>query len=158
LIDGALPSGSAVAAETLLRLGRHLDETSFERTARRAIESSRPSIVRVPSAHASMLLAADSARGPWTELAVVGPADDPATRDLLAVARRRIRPCLVVAAAAPGEVPRGHPLLADKKPTGGGAAAWVCRDHACREPTPDPDELERQLGTTGKGTRRSDAP
>jgi uncharacterized protein YyaL (SSP411 family) len=85
---------------------------------------------------------------------VIGEAADPSTAALLAAARRPHLPGLIVAAAPPGKSTEQHPLLAGKQPLLGRPTAWVCRDYACRQPTTDPEELERQLIEAATGGDR----
>jgi len=143
--DGALPSGAGVAAEALLRLGLHLDSSSCREAARRALESSRPAVRRLPSAFTTLLIAADLAAGPALEVAVIGDPADPATSALLDAVHRRCRPGLALAVARPGEPADDLPLLRGKTALEGKPTAYVCRDYACKEPTTRPDELERLL-------------
>jgi uncharacterized protein YyaL (SSP411 family) len=143
--DGALPAGAGVAAELLLRLAVHLDSPAYRDTALRTIAASRSSLRRMPSAHASLLLAADFAAGPVLEVALIGDDDDPTTRALLDVVRGRHLPRLAIALGRPGaELPR-RGLLAGKTAIGGRPTAYVCRDYACREPAVTPSDFERRL-------------
>jgi uncharacterized protein YyaL (SSP411 family) len=85
-----------------------------------------------------------------TELAVVGEPDAPATRALLAAARRALQPPTVIAAAAAVPVPPADvdlvPLFAGRESVEPGAAlAYLCRGGACRSPTSEPDVLARSL-------------
>jgi uncharacterized protein YyaL (SSP411 family) len=145
LQDGALPSGAGVAAELLLRLGLHLGSAPYRESASKALESARPSVRRMPSAFASILLAADLAAGPTLEVALVGDPAEPATRALLETVHRRFRPRLALALARPGQSVEGLPLLEGKSALEGKPTAYVCRDYACQAPTTRPDELERLL-------------
>jgi uncharacterized protein YyaL (SSP411 family) len=144
LHDGALPSGAGVAAEFLLRLATHLDDAAFRDSASRALESYQPLVSRSPAAFVSTLIGADLARGPMTEVALVGDLEDPAARELLAVVHESPRPRLALA-AGPCPVQRRLPLLADRDPVDGRASVYVCRNYACQAPTSDPEELRRQL-------------
>jgi uncharacterized protein YyaL (SSP411 family) len=143
--DGALPSGAGVAAELLLRLALHLDSESYRRTAARALESARPAVRRMPSAFASLLLAADSFAGPTLEVAIVADPGAPETRAFLEIVHRSIRPRLALALSPPGEPVEELALLRGKSALEGRPTAWVCRDYACRQPTTRPEELERLL-------------
>ena len=69
---------------------------------------------RMPSGCCALLVAADFAQGPVHELALVGEIDDPTTRALLEVVRRRYLPHRAVALAAPNAETEGLALLADK--------------------------------------------
>ena len=72
-----------------------------------------------------------------------GDPDAPETRALLREVGRRYLPRLVLA-VAPAEDDE-LPLLRGRRPEGGQATAWVCRDYACLKPTVDPAELGRLL-------------
>jgi uncharacterized protein YyaL (SSP411 family) len=145
LHDGALPSGAGVATETLLRLALLLDDDDLRQPALRALAAHKTAVAHMPSAHASMLVAADLAAGPVLELALVGERQSPATAALLDVARRRFLPRRVVALRGPGEESQGIALLAGKTALDRRPAAYVCHDHACQTPTTEPDELDRLI-------------
>jgi uncharacterized protein YyaL (SSP411 family) len=144
--DGALPAGSGVAVELLLRLGLQLDEPRFRDAGQRALQAYRATVQRTPSAYAAMLLAADLAAGPLAEVAIVGGRDDPATVALLEAVHRRFRPRLAIACGEPAEPPGRSALLRGKKAIDGRPTAYVCRDYACLAPVHAPADLERQLG------------
>jgi uncharacterized protein YyaL (SSP411 family) len=101
-------------------------------------------VARSPSAFAATLIAADLARGPMTEVAIVGDLELPATRALLAAVHETPRPRLALAAGH-GTTRRPLPLLADRVSIDGRPAAYLCRDYTCQAPTDDPAELRRQL-------------
>ncbi len=146
LYDGALPAGAGVAVEALMRLAAHRNDPRLRASAERALRAYRPVVARAPSGFASLLAAADFARGPVQEIAIVGAGSDPATRALLAVVRSRFLPNRIVAMAPPGGSVADLPLLDGKALLGGRPAAYVCRNYACRAPTSDPEVLARSLG------------
>ncbi|MBZ5641008.1 MAG: thioredoxin domain-containing protein [Acidobacteriia bacterium] len=146
LHDGALPSGAGVAAETLLRLAAHLDDRDLEDAALGTMSAYRPSVVRSPSAFASLLAAADFADGPVREIAIVGDPARDETLALLAAIRGRYLPNRVVALCRPGESAAGLPLLEGRTEVGGAPTAYVCQDRACGPPCTEPEALARQLG------------
>jgi uncharacterized protein YyaL (SSP411 family) len=143
--DGALPSGAGVAVEAMARLALHLDDDPFRAVADKALEAYGPTVARSPSAFASMLVAADFARGPVVELAIAGPPEHPLTREMLAVVHAEYHPRLALAVGAPGAAGRELALLAGKPVRDGRPTAYVCRDYACRSPVTDPQALARQL-------------
>ncbi len=145
LYDGALPSGAGVAAETLLRLGQHLDDALFREAGTRALSAAREAVERAPSGFTSHLVAADFVLGPAHEIAIVGPPDDPATKALLKTVRDRYLPNRIIALAPPGASVQRWPLLRGKTTVGGKPAAYVCRSYACQAPTTDPAVLARSL-------------
>jgi uncharacterized protein len=75
-------------------------------------------------------------------VAIVGPTGE--AERLLRVVRGRFRPHLVLAAShGPGN---GVPLLEDREPVDGHAAAYVCQHFVCQAPVTSPAELESALG------------
>ena len=77
------------------------------------------------------------------EVAVVGPAGDPATAALHRAALLGTAPGAVVVAGEPGA--DGVPLLADRPLVGGRPAAYVCRHFTCDAPTTDAAALAKAL-------------
>ncbi len=112
--------------------------------ATRALESYQSLVARSPGAFAATLIAADLARGPMTEIAIVGELEAQATRELLAAVHEAPRPRLALAAGH-GTSRRPLPLLADRELIDGRPAAYLCRAYTCQAPTDDPAELRRQL-------------
>jgi len=146
--DGALPAGSAVAAEALSRLGRHLDRPDLREAARRTLAALAGSVDRAPAAHAATLLAAEWERDRVLEIAVVGDPEDSRHRALLDAARRAVGPLRVVVAGR-GADDRASPLLRDRPLPPDGPCAYVCRDSVCEAPVSDPAALARRLAGDG---------
>jgi uncharacterized protein YyaL (SSP411 family) len=144
LFDNAVPSGTSVAIEWLLRLAVHLGEERYEALARRALRPMADLMTRYPSGFARYLAALDFSLGPVAEVALVWPAGQPPDA-LLAPVFGRYRPNRVVAGCADGEAPGDLPLLAGKRAVDGRPTAYVCQHYTCQAPTTDPGELERQL-------------
>jgi len=147
LFDNAVPAGSSVAADVLLRLGRLVGEERYEAAALGALRSVRELLARAPTGFGYALGVADFALSRVREVAIVG---DPRARDtkaLLAEARRGYRPNQVIALAAPGdqEALGAVPLLADRPTLDGHATAYVCEHFACQQPVTEPDALAAQL-------------
>jgi uncharacterized protein YyaL (SSP411 family) len=142
LHDGALPSGTGVLCETLLRLAVHLDDPELRRPVERTLAAARPAMGRAPAAFASLLLAADLLEGPILEIAVAGEPGKPDAEALLRTVRSRYLPRRALACGAGSDLP----LLRGKTLLSGRAAAYLCRHYACQAPTVEPDELARLLG------------
>jgi uncharacterized protein len=144
--DDAIPAGSAVAAETLLRLAVHLDDASFRSGGLAVLASLRPLADKAPTGFATLLNASAYAQtAAVLEIAVVGPKDAAATRALLAAARVHYLPARVFASFDPATGPSGLPLLSGKTLVAGKPAAYVCRNYACDAPLTDPAELTKSL-------------
>ncbi len=153
LEDAPIPSGSSAAALALLRLAALSGETRYEDRALGALRLVANLVTRHPQAFAHALSALDFHLAPTHEVALVGDRDGVAA--LARVVRGRLRPHLVLAGAVVNAVsasrePSGDPvpLLAERAPVDGRAAAYVCERFACRRPVTEPAELARELGDT----------
>ncbi len=144
--DDAIPAGSAVAAETLLRLAVHLDDAALRKAGLAALTAMQPMADRMPSAFASLLNASAYANSAGVlEIAFVGPRDAEGTRALLAAARRAFVPAHAFAWFDPAAGPSDLPLLRGKTLSGGKPAAYVCRNYVCEAPVTDPASLSAAL-------------
>jgi hypothetical protein len=145
LFDSAVPCGTSVAADVLLRLAALTGETAYERTAVAAVRPVVPLALHYPSGFGRFLSALDFHIGPTTEVALVWPPGSAEGAAALAgEAFSRYLPRRVVAGAAE-DATDGLPLLAGKTARDGKAAAYVCEHYVCQAPTTDPTELGRQL-------------
>jgi hypothetical protein len=142
--DGALPSGNTLAARALLRLAGHLDRPEFRTSAEGILRCAAPLLERAPEAFPGLLGALDLALDPVAVI-IAGAPEDPATRALVAAARRPYVPnrLLSLVAAAPD-----LPLHRDRDHAGR-PAAFVCRGPVCAAPVATPGDLERLLGGRG---------
>jgi uncharacterized protein YyaL (SSP411 family) len=146
LYDNAVPGGNSAAAEVLIRLARYTGDAGYERAGLSALRLVRDAMVRAPAGFGHALCATDLYLGPTREVAIVGAADDPATRRLFDTVRRdRFVPNAVVAigSAADGDTVE---LLRDRPSRHDTATAYVCERFLCRAPVTDPAELAAQLG------------
>jgi hypothetical protein len=145
ITDGALPSGSSVAALSLLRLGRLTARSDLEDRARQTMDAAAAQAERVPTGFSHLLMALDFALGPVHEVVIAGAPGGKETRRLLDALRSRFMPNTVVLLHAPG--PKGKvlekivPAVKGQVPVEGRAAAYVCRDFACRRPVTDADQM-----------------
>ncbi|MBN1529907.1 MAG: thioredoxin domain-containing protein [Thermoleophilaceae bacterium] len=137
LEDHPIPSGNASAALGLLRLAALTGEHDYERRGISVLRLLHEVAPRHPQAFGHLLQALDFHLSPTREVALVG--DD--IRPLERVVRGTFRPGIVVA----GGREDGVPLLRDRHPVDGRAAAYVCEHFACKAPVTDPEELERLL-------------
>jgi uncharacterized protein YyaL (SSP411 family) len=79
------------------------------------------------------------------EIAVVGDPDSVYTQALPSISPDGYRPFQVVALGSPSTEPPAVPLLQDRGLVNGQAAAYVCRDFACRAPVVEPEMLRTRL-------------
>jgi uncharacterized protein YyaL (SSP411 family) len=95
-----------------------------------------------------VLQAFDFYLAPVREVAIVGPPEDVQT--LARVVRGHYRPHVVLAGGAPpptaaDEHSAAVPLLEDRTPIDGQAAAYVCQHFSCQAPVTTPDALAAAL-------------
>jgi uncharacterized protein YyaL (SSP411 family) len=148
--DHPIPAGSSSAALGLLRLAGLTGESNYRRKAEEVLKLLAPATARQPAAFGHLLQALALYRSPSTELAITWPegSDPAAAEPFLVEARRRYRPGLVMAGGPEGSV--SPPLLQDRTPVGGLAAAYVCQSFTCQAPVTDPAELAKQLEEAGQ--------
>ncbi|MEV0275562.1 thioredoxin domain-containing protein [Streptomyces sp. NPDC050610] len=145
--DNAAPSGWSAAAGALLSYAAVTGSAPHREAAERALGVVKALGPRAPRFIGWGLAAAEALLDGPREIAVVGPYDDAATRELHRTALLSTAPGAVVALGEPGapEVP----LLADRPLLDGRPAAYVCRRFACDAPTADPRALAGLLRTVG---------
>jgi uncharacterized protein len=146
LFDNAVPCGSSVAVETLLRLAELTGESVFESRASAALRPMADLLGRHPSGFGRFLCALDFQLGPRVEVALVGAAGD-GLQPLVDEVFGRFLPNRVVAGLVGGDA-RGAarlPLLESREAVGGKATAYVCRNFTCDLPATDRETLARQL-------------
>ena len=142
--DGATPSGWSAAAGALLTYAalHRVRPATGPRPRTRSASTAR--WFRRPASRGWGLAVAEALLDGPREVAVVGPAVDPATAALHRAALLGTAPGAAVVAGEPGTV--GVPLLADRPLVDGRPAAYVCRHFVCDAPTAEPARLAEVLG------------
>jgi len=143
--DNAVPSGTSLAVDVLLRAGALFGEPSWIGRARVTLERLGPTSAKAPQAFGRLLAAVDFYLGRPVEVAVIGNPADPQVSGFLQVISARYRPNRLVAVAPAGHQRRPMPLLSDRSAIGGKVTAYLCEGFVCQAPTTDPSELARQL-------------
>ncbi|MDG9703105.1 thioredoxin domain-containing protein [Streptomyces sp. DH37] len=148
--DNAAPSGWTAAAAALLSYAAHTGSSRHREAAERALGVVTALAPRVPRFTGWGLAAAEAALDGPREIAVVGPAGDPATAELHRTALLATAPGAVVAVGEPSadgaDGADVSPLLRDRPLLDGRPAAYVCRHFACDAPTADPERLAETVG------------
>jgi uncharacterized protein YyaL (SSP411 family) len=144
--DGAIPSGNSVQALNLLRLAELLDRKDYRAHAEGIFRAFKATVESSPGQFERLLCAADFYHDRTRQIAFVGPAEAPATSELIATGFSRYLPNKVVAWQAAERDDEAIPLLRGKKMIGGQPTAYVCERYACRKPATTPAELRSQLG------------
>ncbi len=151
--DSAVPSGNSMAAFGLLRLAKFLDNRDYYEKARLLLEANHRLLSEYPRAVPRMLGAADFLLYPPKEIALVGTGGGEDVQALLDAVYGAFVPNKIVAFLDPSSESaasdeKDMPLLANKTLIGDKAAAYVCKDFACKLPVTTPEELLQQLGVS----------
>ncbi|GAA1100397.1 MULTISPECIES: thioredoxin domain-containing protein [Kitasatospora] len=142
--DNATPSGWTAAAGALLGYAAYTGSERHRTAAERALGVVGALGTRAPRFIGWGLAVAEALLDGPREVAVVGPAGDPATAELHRTALLSTAPGAVVAVGEAGS--KEVPLLADRPLLAGRPAAYVCRHFSCDAPTADAAELAERLG------------
>src|SRR6185295_12451690 len=148
LFDNAVPCGTSVTIEWLLKLAVFFGEERYEAVAVKALRPMADLMTRYPSGFGRFLSALDFHLGPVAEVALVWPAgsEDGAVDRLRQAVFGRYLPNRVVVGAREDEAAAsGLPLLADRPAVGGKPTGYVCRGYVCQLPVTEPADLSRQL-------------
>jgi uncharacterized protein YyaL (SSP411 family) len=143
--DGALPSGAAVHALNLARLGALCSRPELQARALAACEALGAMAQRFPQAFSQLFIALDFMRQRPREVVIAGELDDPETGALLAAVRGSFRPQRVVALAHREADRVLVPMVEGKTPGPNGPRAFVCEEYRCLEPVDDAAGLLREL-------------
>ena len=130
LDDHPSPSGNAMLAYVLLRLGRIWGDDELERRAVSVLRLVRDALPKAPTAFGWLLVALDQYLAPHRELAIIGSPEADVAR--LAIASASATD--VVAFGPADDVP----LLAGRTMVDGLPTLYVCRNFACELPVTDP--------------------
>ena len=146
LTDNAIPCGSSMAVDALLRLAVITGDGDTERRASMALRSVRQLMITFPTAAGHWLGALDFYLSRPKEIVIVGGRGEPATDALLAEVHRHYIPNRVLLGTDTGDdATEGLPLLAERRMIDGLATAYVCENYVCQLPVTDAQALARQL-------------
>ena len=146
LTDNAIPCGSSMAVDVLLRLAVITGDEDMERRASGALRSVRQLMMTFPTAAGHWLGALDFYLSKPKEVVVVGERGEGDTAALLAEIHRNYIPNRVMLGVEDGEqVADRLPLLEGRQKIDGSATAYVCENYVCQLPVTDPQALARQL-------------
>ena len=145
-LDTAVPCGSSVATQVLLRIGTLLGRNDYREKALILLKGITPLVGRFAAGFGQWLCALDFALTPPQEIVIIGPLENKATLALKATIHRQYLPNKVLTGAPDVDLVEDMPLLKDKGLVRGRPTAYVCRHFTCELPTTDPKTLACQLG------------
>jgi hypothetical protein len=145
--DGALPSGTAIEVENLLRLSDLTMNAELRARAETCLKAYAGSLRQSPLAFAELLNGVAMLLEPPREVVFAGRLGSAELEALVRAYYERFRPHRVIAFAdadaRPGDARRLE-ILEGKLPVDGKAAVYLCENYACKAPVTDPGELERR--------------
>ena len=146
--DNAQPCGGSMASDVLLKLAVLTGKQDYTAKGTMPLGALQKLMAQSPMGFGQWLGAVDFHLSQPKEVAIIGPASDPATRRLLEKVFGNYLPNKVVAGtdSSPGNAALDIPLLNDRGTVDGRPAAYVCQNYVCQLPVTDPDALAEQLG------------
>ncbi|PKB67143.1 MAG: thioredoxin domain-containing protein [SAR202 cluster bacterium Io17-Chloro-G3] len=147
--DNAMPCGSSVAAEVLLRMTSFTGKESYTKKAVASLQSVAGVMSKYPLGFGHWLSALDFYLGTPKEIAVIGPLSNKVTQTLLKTVFALYLPNKVIAGREAGTgPPEGDiPLLNAKTMMEDQPTAYVCEHYLCQAPVTKADELATQLSS-----------
>jgi uncharacterized protein len=136
--DEAMPSGNAVAARALLRLGYLLGESRYLEAAERSLKAGLQAMRQSPIGHTSLITALEEYLYPPSLLVLRGDLNQ--LTPITQMANTRYSPRLLCLAIPDdiNDLPAG---LADKSPQGP-LTGYFCEGTSCQSPQTDTDSLK----------------
>jgi len=140
--DNALPSGSSVAVEVLLKLGVITGDSLYSNIGTKALDSLSTIMPKMPMGLPNWLCNLNFHLSSVKEIVILGSLEDPKTKSILNSVHKYFVPNKVVI----GQVSElSIPLLIDRAMLNESPTAFICENYVCQMPTNDPSEVERQL-------------
>lgn len=146
--DDALPAAGAVLAMNLLRLSDALADPTPKERAQRCLRAYAQSMEQVPLAYVELLNAFAWSLEPPREIVFAGELGAPDLDALVDHFYTGFTPFRVLAhaptdAAVRDALAERLPIVAERVPVDGRAAAYWCENYTCRAPVTEPGELFR---------------
>ncbi|MEM8945995.1 MAG: thioredoxin domain-containing protein [Planctomycetota bacterium] len=149
LYDNAVPSGNAMAATVLMRLGKLTGEQKYLDAATGAMQTTVGLMRQAPAGVAQILVALDMHLGPTYEIVFAGDPSEQTSQAALADLQRRYLPNKVLGFA--GEASDSpavlKDLLAGKKMLDGQPTLFICEGFTCQAPAVGDEAISSALDT-----------
>lgn len=139
--DSSVPSGNAMAATALLRLGKLCGRRDYRDAVYGTLQATLDLMKQSPTGTGQMLIALDMFIGPTPEIVVLGDPSSPETGKALANLRSRYVPNYVVACRKMPQTSRSSCLdpLFQGKQTSKQPMVYICQDFTCQAPVEGTD-------------------
>jgi uncharacterized protein len=149
--DNATPSGNAMAATALLRLGALTGRDDLSAAGRSTLESVQLYLERAPTAMGQSLVALDFLLATPREFAAISGPDSAELTAVLETIATPFLPHKVVAPATPEQAAAlspALPLLADRPARDGRTTTYICEHFTCQAPVVGVEGVATALGLT----------
>ena len=144
--DNAIPSGSSMAADMLLRLAIITGDPALKGRAVTTLRSAREMMTRVPAGSGHYLCTLDFYLSKAKEIVIAGDRRESDAAAMAAEAYRSFIPNRVLIGLDDKDGALADlPLAKNRGQLGGRATAYVCENYVCQLPVNTPDELVKQL-------------
>jgi uncharacterized protein len=152
LTDSSTPSGNALAATALLRLGKLLGRSDYLDAAVGTLSAAVPVLERAPMAAGQMLLALDRHLGPAHEFVLVGDLGRDDMKQAIAAVHRSHLPRAVFAVRDSSSIDASatrsshlDELFAGKESPDGKPVLYICQNFSCKAPATGLPAIEQSL-------------
>ena len=150
--DGAEPAPSSLSVLNLLMLAHLTGEAELFERIDKTLKMFGGRVGQVARAVPMMMAALSTYHAKVAQVVLVGPPDDPGTRDLMRELASKYDPFAVIVPVAPGtaqaQLARMLPFIEAMDMRDGRATAYVCHDFTCTEPATDAAGLAERLSRT----------
>ncbi len=150
--DGAVPSGNAIAALALLKLGRLTMNQHFTEQGGKVLEFFSPQLKESPAYSSAMLTALNFWLGPTQEIVIAGDANAQDTKQMTKLVHSKFLPDGVVLLHEQGQkgsaIEQIIPFIKNQTTINGKATAYVCKNYICSRPVNNIKDLEKMISHT----------
>ena len=143
--DEALPSANAVAAQSLLKLGRLTGEETYIGKTQETLQAFQAMMERSPAAFTGMLSAASALGLPPVEVVFAGPRDHASFDEMLKILHADYRPNKVVQWKKDEGTGDLLPLTQGKVAEKGEPTVYLCQNTTCHAPVQTGMSLNKLL-------------
>ena len=146
IFDASIPSGNAMATQSLLRLHHITGRDEYRERAEKVLRANYDAMESQPFGFAHLICALDFYLATPKGIFVVGDRQSAGTREILAGIHSLYLPNLTLQLADPDEpLEKFSPLLGGKTQLDGKPTAYVCQNYTCSAPVTSWPELQRLL-------------
>ncbi len=146
-MDGAMPSGNAMAALVFLRLFSFTNEERYHERAEQVLRWFQTLMEQNPYGSSALICSLDWFLSGPKEIVVMGDLGNPLTKAMVATAHQRHVPnrVVLVVDTLPQAGEEELPLARGKMSLNGRPTAYVCQRQTCSEPVSEPRQLDALL-------------